>query len=194
VVLIDPRGFCTDKHHQIDDEIYGWGQGMLMKAEPLVLAVENALNQCSASLERTKIVYLAPSELIFDQQKAVQYCDLEHLVLICWRYEGIDHRMELVLEDRYPWVYEKISLWSFITMGAEAPAMVVIEAVTRLMPGVIGSPESWQDESYQPWVSQWILEYPQYTRPEEIFGHKVPDVLLSGNHAKIQQWKKENRK
>jgi tRNA (guanine37-N1)-methyltransferase len=175
ISAIDPRGFCSDKHNQADDYPFGGGPGMLLKAEPLSLAIEECRKDCEPH-----ILNLSPVGSVFNQAKARELASKEHLVLICGHYEGIDQRVI----DRY--VDEEISIGDYILSGGEVAAMVVVDTIIRLVPGVLGSASSAVDESFE----DSLLEYPQYTRPYEFNGEFVPDVLLSGNHKEIAAWRR----
>lgn len=194
--LLDPRNFCEDKHHQIDDEIYGWWAGMLMKAKPVIDAVEKVVKDNNLSTNDTsrQVLFLSPSEKIFDQQLAQDLHTYKHIIFVCWRYEGIDYRFEEYMRKNYSHNFSKISAGKFITLGGEVPSMIMTEAIVRLIPGVIKEEESHLKESYSISDNMQNLEYPQYTRPEELLGMKVPDVLLSGHHAEIEKWKNNNTK
>jgi tRNA (guanine37-N1)-methyltransferase len=172
VDFVDPRDHTTDKHRSVDDTPYGGGPGMVMKAEPLLAALE-------AAGPGDKIL-MAPVGAPLTQRKVAELAGRDHLVLICGRYEGIDER---VIESA---VDEIVSLGDYVVSGGEAPAMALIDAVSRLVPGVLGDAASTEDESF----SAGLLEYPQYTRPSEIEGRAVPEVLLSGNHEKIRAWRR----
>jgi len=189
--LVNMRDFCTHKQRQIDDKIYGWGAWMLIKAKPVIDSIENTIKE--NNLEKFKIIYLAPSENIFNQERAFTYSKQENIILLAWRYEGIDHRVEQYFQDKY-WNFERLSIWQYVLLWWEIPAMVFIEAVWRLIPWVIKEQISFEDESYNPEKNMENLEYPQYTRPEEIYGYKVPEILLSGHDAKIEEWRKNNEK
>jgi len=191
IKLINIRDFCTHKQKQVDDKIYGWWAWMLIKAKPVIDSIENTIKQ--NNLKDFKIIYLAPSENILNQQKAFDYTKNENIILLCWRYEWIDHRVEQYFQDKY-WNFERLSIWQYILMGWELPAMVFIESVSRLIPGVIKEKDSYIFESYSP--DKWMknIEYPNYTRPEEIYWYKVPEILLSGHDAKIEERRKENEK
>jgi len=181
------RDYATDKHHVTDDLPYGGGGGMVMKAEPIVLAVEDLLGadlvarQKDTGRVEVPVVVLTPAGRTFDQRIAHEYGRHERIVLICGRYEGIDERVsELVATDH-------LSIGDYVLSGGEIAAMAVIEAVTRLLPGVLGDMRAIVDDSH----AQGILEYPQYTRPSEYRGQEVPEVLLSGNHALVARWRRE---
>jgi tRNA (guanine37-N1)-methyltransferase len=176
VEVTDIREFAAGKHRVTDDVPYGGGAGMVMKPEPLVGAIEAA----RARQPGAHVVLLSPQGQPFTQRKAQELVAREKLVLVCGRYEGVDER---VLE----WIDEELSLGDFVLAGGEFAALAVIDAVARLVPGVLGNAESAVQESF----SAGLLEGPQYTRPPEFRGRKVPEVLLSGDHAKIANWRRE---
>ena len=196
---INPRHFCDDKHRTIDDKVYGGGHGMLMKAPPIIAAIKHWITKNKLWIKSEKwkstnwnqrhIIIPSPSQIIFCQQYAHQRSEYKHLLFICGRYEGIDERVRLRLQKKYPQHITKVSLWQFITLGGELPAMTITEAVVRLIPGVIKEEMSRIDESYS--IQQWMsnIEYPQYTRPEVVEKMSVPDILLSGNHKVIAEFK-----
>ncbi len=169
------RDWTTDKHHVADDAPFGGGQGMVMKPEPIFAAVEQLRNQTS------KVVLMSPAGRRFDQQLAVQLSAESHLIIICGHYEGVDHRVIEHLVDL------EISTGDYVLTNGAIAAVVLVDAVARLMPGVLGHNQSAADDSF----SRGLLEAPQYTRPAEFRGWKIPDVLLSGNHAEIERWRKE---
>lgn len=177
------RDFATDKHRSVDDSPYGGGPGMVLKVEPIYRCLESigALrNQKSKILNRkSKIIIMDPAGQKFDQKMARQLAKLERLVMICGRYEGFDERV-------YKFADAKISVGDYVLSGGELPALVVLEATARLVPGVIGKAASLKEETF---AEAGYLEYPQYTRPEDFLGFKVPKVLLSGSHAKIKDWR-----
>ncbi len=215
--VIDPREFCTDRHRQVDDEIYGWWAWLLIKAEPLIAALKHAVGEITSrrtilvppdkgdvwtcedrgfatweSDNSFRIVMPSPSPTLFSQQIAHSYTEdwMTDIIYICGRYEGIDHRVELRCRDTYgDEVFQKLSLGHFVTLWWEAPVMVMIEAIARLVPGVINDELSRQDESYRPEKWWTNLEYPQYTRPQIVEWYEIPEVLLSGHHAKIEEWR-----
>lgn len=172
---VDIRDFSTNKHRKVDDYPYGGGQGMVMTPEPVVKAIESVKNSDS------KVVYLSPQGTVFNQQKAMEMKNWNHIILIAGHYEGIDNR---IIEN---FVDEEISIGDFVLTGGEVPAQIIIESVTRLVDGVLSSEESFIDESH----TDGLLEYPQYTRPEVFRDLAVPEVLLSGNHEKIRLWREE---
>ncbi len=187
--LINMRNFCNHKQNQIDDKVYWWWAWMLIKAKPVIDSIENTIKM--NNLNNFKIIYLSPSNSIFNQEKAFSYSKLENFILLCGRYEWIDYRVEKYFKDKYN-NFEKLSIWNYILMGWELPAMIFIESVSRLIPWVINDKSSFEDESYNPKKNMKNIEYPQYTRPEEVYWYKVPKVLLSGNDKKIKDWKNEN--
>jgi len=191
IKLINIRDFCNHKQKQIDDKIYGGWAGMLIKAKPVIDSIENTIK--THNLKSFKIIYLAPSENILNQEKCFSYSKCENIILLCGRYEWIDYRVEQYFTDKY-WNFERLSIWKYVLMGGEIPAMVFVEAVWRLVPGVIKEKDSYEKESYSP--EKWMknIEYPQYTVPKEIYWYKVPDVLLSGHHKKIEDWRENNER
>lgn len=176
--LTNPRDYTYDKHHQVDDSPFGGGSGMVLKPEPFFLAVEDVLRK-SAS-DKRRIILLSPEGKTFNQEKAKELAEYEQLVFICGHYEGFDARISNNLAD------EIISIGDFVLTGGELPAMVIVDAVARMLPGVLGSAESAITDSFY----HGLLEFPQYTRPREFRGMSVPEVLFSGDHAKIRRWRK----
>ena len=171
----DLRRHGLGKHRSVDDAPFGGGAGMVMRPEPLFEAVERLRT------DQSYVVLLSPRGTVFRHEVAERLSDLEHLILVCGRYEGVDERVAEHLCD------EEISIGDFVLAGGELAALVVIEAVTRLVPGVVGNSSSLDSESH----AAGLLEYPQYTRPAEFRGWAVPDVLLSGNHAEVDRWRRE---
>ncbi len=171
----DLRDYTHDRHRTVDDRPFGGGPGMLMKPEPLFEAVE-ALRG-----EKTRVILTSPAGRLFRQQIAREMAAEEHLLLVCGSYEGFDERVRQGLAD------DELSIGDYVLTNGALPAMVIIDSVTRLLPGVLGDDESSQDESF----SGGLLEYPQYTRPAEFRGMTVPEVLLSGDHAAIEKWRRE---
>ena len=176
IVLVNPRDYTTDRHRITDDYPYGGGQGMVMKPEPLVAAIEDV----KIRMPRAKVILLSPQGRVFNQALAAELAKQEELVLVCGRYEGVDQRVKDFIDD-------EISIGDYTISGGEPAATVVIDAVSRLVPGVLGNAQSAGDESF----SNGLLEYPQYTRPEEFRGAKVPEALLSGDHERIRQWRRQ---
>jgi tRNA (guanine37-N1)-methyltransferase len=173
--LHDIRDATTDKHRQVDDESYGGGPGMVMKPEPIFAAVE------SLGEGAKRVLLLSPAGRRLDQAFVRELADEPWLVLVCGRYEGVDERVAEGLPA------EEVSIGDYVLAGGEVPALVLIEAVTRLVPGVIGKDESHEHDSFE----DGILDHPHYTRPPEFRGLALPEVLLSGNHAEIERWRRE---
>ncbi len=176
------RDYTYDKHHTVDDYAYGGGAGMVLKPEPIFEAVESV--KSGVSLKKggeLPVILLTPQGRLFSQQIALELSRCSRLILICGRYEGVDERVREHL------VTDEISIGDYVLSGGEIAAMVVVDAVVRLLPGVLGSEASPLDDSH----SAGLLEYPQYTRPAVYRGWSVPDVLLSGNHAQIAKWRRE---
>lgn len=169
------RDYTHDRHRTVDDKPFGGGPGMLLKPEPIFEAVEHLAG------ERTRVILLTPAGRRFNQALARELAQAEHLLLVCGSYEGFDERIREALAD------DELSIGDFVLTNGALPAMIVIDAVARLLPGVLGDDESAREESF----SQDGLEYPQYTRPAEFRGLKVPEVLLSGHHAEIAKWRAE---
>ena len=193
-VLHNPREFCEDKHQQIDDQIYGWGDWMLIKAKPIVDCVEDIIEKNNLLDKDFTILFPAPSEEIFNQKIAYWLSKKEHVIIICWRYEGIDYRCEAYLKKKYSENFRKISLGEFIVLWWETPSMVMIESIVRLIPWVIKEKGSWIDESYSMKDNMKNLEAPNYTRPLEVFWMKVPEELLSWDDDKVENWRQSNKK
>jgi len=172
--LVNPRDFTTDKHRKVDDEPYGGGVGMLMKPEPIFKAVESL-----PILPRREIILMSPQGQTINQPLLRELVtNYDQLIVICGHYEGVDERVQHL-------VTREVSLGDFVLTGGEIPAMALINGVMRLIPGTVGKAESLQSESFE----EGLLDYPQYTRPANFRGWKVPDVLLSGNHAAIAKWR-----
>jgi len=177
------RDYAHDKHHVTDDTPYGGGGGMVMKPEPVFEAVESVLGSTSNQTQPTSvpIILLTPQGRVFTQRVAEELVRHKRIALLCGRYEGVDERIREHL------VTDEISIGDYVLTGGELPALMMIDAVSRLIPGVLGDPTGAEDDSH----SMGLLEYPHYTRPPEFRGWKVPDVLLSGDHAKIEKWRRE---
>ncbi len=175
------RDHAHDKHHTVDDTPYGGGSGMVFKPEPVFETIESIKAEIGEGAAGLPVILLTPQGRLFSQQIARELSGYNHLVLICGHYEGVDERVREHLAT------DEISIGDYVLTGGEVPAMVVIDAVVRLIPGVLGSEESPLDDSH---VSG-LLEYPQYTRPADFRGWQVPDVLLSGDHARIARWRRE---
>lgn len=177
VNLVNPRDYTLDKHHKVDDEPYGGGVGMLMKPEPIFAAVESL-----PILPRQEVILMTPQGQTMNQPLFRELVTYDQLVVICGHYEGVDERvLHLVTRE--------ISLGDFVLTGGEIPALALINGVVRLLPGTVGKVESLKAESFE----AGLLDYPQYTRPAEFRGWKVPEVLLSGNHQAIAQWRYEQQ-
>jgi tRNA (guanine37-N1)-methyltransferase len=175
----DLRDFATDKHRSVDDYPYGGGPGMIMKPEPFFTCVEHI--RARHDLAGARVILMSPQGEKFSQQKANALAQEPALIFLCGHYKGIDERVHQYLAT------EEISIGDYVVTGGELPALVVIDAVVRLLPGVLGDLDSATGDSFQ---SGW-LDYPHYTRPEEFRGWRVPDILLSGHHMKIAQWRRE---
>ena len=176
------RDWTTDKHHIVDDAPFGGGQGMLMKPEPIFAAVEDLLNQTPNTKHQTsKIILMSPAGRRLDQQMATELSQESHLIVISGHYEGVDHRVIEHLVDL------EISIGDYVLTNGAIAAVILVDATVRLLPGVLGHELSAGDDSF----SSGLLEAPQYTRPAEFRGWKVPDILLSGNHAEIAAWRKD---
>jgi tRNA (guanine37-N1)-methyltransferase len=169
------RDYAHDRHRTVDDRPFGGGPGMLLKPEPIFEAVEDLAS------DKTRVVLLSPSGRTFTQAIAAELAEAEHLLLVSGHYEGFDERVREHLAD------DELSIGDYVLTNGALPVMVIIDAVTRLLPGALGDENSAQEESF----SHGLLEYPQYTRPAEFLGMKVPEVLLSGNHAAIAKWRGE---
>lgn len=177
VRTINIRDFALDKHRIVDDAPYGGGQGMVMKVEPIARAIE----QVKSEDPSVRTIYLTPEGKPLNQEMARQLSSRSHLILLCGRYEGVDERVRELFID------EEISIGDYVLTGGELAAMVLIDAVSRLLPGVLGSDRSAEEDSF----FGSLLEYPQYTRPASFRGYEVPEVLLSGNHQAISLWRRK---
>lgn len=173
--VIDLRSYSKDKHNKVDDTIYGGGAGMLIKCEPVFDAIDDL------KTKNTKVIMLSPDGVKYNQEKAYELSKEKNIILLCGHYEGFDERINTVVD-------EKISIGDYVLTGGEIPAMAIIDSVTRLLPGVINE-ESHLNDSF----NNDLLDYPQYTKPKEYRGMKVPDVLLSGDHKKIDEWRREEQ-
>jgi tRNA (guanine37-N1)-methyltransferase len=171
------RDFARDKHHVTDDEPYGGGGGMVMKVEPVFAAIESVLGPAPLC----PVIMLTPQGRVFNQKVAFELVQHPHIALICGRYEGIDERIREHL------VSDEISIGDYVLTGGELPALILIDAISRLLPGVLGDPDGAMDDSH----ASGLLEYPHYTRPPEYNGWGVPEILLSGDHVKIERWRRE---
>lgn len=176
---INPRDFTTDKHHTVDDRPYGGGPGMVMQAKPLCDAIKFAKKQLSSKAAATKVIYLSPQGKPLDQQGLVVLSQRQNIILLAGRYEGIDQRLiETEIDEQY-------SIGDYVLSGGELAAMVMVDGITRLLPGALGHEASAQEDSFM----QGLLDCPHYTRPEVYSGLTVPKVLLSGNHKHIARWR-----
>ncbi|AVL78437.1 MULTISPECIES: tRNA (guanosine(37)-N1)-methyltransferase TrmD [Staphylococcus] len=175
---VDFRDFAENKHNQVDDYPFGGGQGMVLKPEPIF----NAMKDIDKT-ENTRVILMCPQGRPFNQEIAQELSHSEHLVFICGHYEGYDERIRQHL------VTDEISMGDYVLTGGELPAMVMTDAIVRLIPGVLGNQQSHEDDSFQ----DGLLEFPQYTRPRSYQDMNVPEVLLSGNHAHIDQWRHEQK-
>ena len=187
VNTVNIRDFSDDKHKRVDDYPYGGGAGMVMQAEPIYKAYGYLVNhikmekESSHTFQKPKVIYVTPQGSIFNQSMAQDFATEENLIFLCGHYEGIDERvLDLVVTDY-------VSIGDYVLTGGELPAMVMIDAISRLIPGVLNNDVSSEFESFQ----DSLLEYPQYTRPEVFMGQKVPEVLLSGHHANIDAWRRQ---
>jgi tRNA (guanine37-N1)-methyltransferase len=174
--VLNLRDFAPDRHKVADDRPFGGGPGMVMKPEPLVAAIRRVREEAPD----TRVIFLAPTGRLFDQETAADLAQAPGVLLICGHYEGVDERVRHFID-------EEISIGDFILTGGEIPALVVVDAVTRLLPGVLGGEGATEEESFQ----TGLLEYPHYTRPRDFEGLTVPEVLLSGDHARIARWRRE---
>lgn len=171
------RDFALDKHNTTDDRPFGGGSGMVMKPEPLAAAIASV----RAADPSVRVILLSPQGRMFKQEIAFELSRLQHICLVCGRYEGVDERI------RNHYVDDEISIGDYVLTGGELPALIVLDSVARLVPGVLGSDESIAEESFV----GGLLEYPHYTRPEIFEGHRAPEILLSGNHAAIRRWRRQ---
>ena len=178
VEAINIRDFAENKHNRVDDYTYGGGAGMLMQAGPVYGAYQSVVEKAQS---KPRVIYLSPQGQTFSQTMAEEFAKEEELIFLCGHYEGIDER---VLEEI---VTDYVSIGDYVLTGGELPAMVMIDAISRLIPGVLHNDVSAEFESFQ----DNLLEYPQYTRPEEWHGKKVPEILLSGHHANVEKWRRE---
>lgn len=175
---VNIRDFTKEKHGHVDDYPYGGGAGMVMQAQPIYDAYKYIEGKTGGS---TRVIYMTPQGKVFNQQMAKELSCEENIIFLCGHYEGVDERvLEMIVTDN-------VSIGDYVLTGGELPAMVMIDTISRLVPGVLNNDSSAMDESF----SENLLEYPQYTRPEEFMGKKVPEVLLSGHHANIAAWRKE---
>lgn len=176
------REYTTNKHHNVDDTPYGGGAGMVMQVEPIFNCV-NSIKQQTADIKKTRVVLFSAKGKRYTQADAHRLAEYEQLIMICGRYEGVDERVAENIVD------EEISIGDFVLTGGEIPAMIMVDSVTRLLPGVLGNDQSALEESHS---EEGYLEYPQYSKPEEFNSWSVPKVLLSGNHSEIEKWRKQH--
>ena len=176
------RDWTTDKHHVVDDAPFGGGQGMVMKPEPIFAAVESLREKSETRNPKSKTILMSPAGQRFDQQSARQLSQESHLVIVCGHYEGVDHRVIEHLVDL------EISIGDYVLTNGAIAAVVIVDAIVRLLPGALGHEQSAVDDTF----NADLLEAPHYTRPAEFRGWKVPEVLLSGNHAEIAKWRREH--
>lgn len=181
VQIHDLRNWTYDRHRTVDDRPFGGGEGMLLKPGPVFAAVEAILPRRT---ERTRVILLSAQGRLFDQRLAAKWSELDELVLICGRYEGVDERVAEHLAD------EEISIGNFVLSGGELGAAVIVDTVARLLPGVLGNEDSSRNESFSE-ENKGLLDCPQYTRPAEFRGWQVPETLLGGNHAEIKRWREQ---
>ena len=176
--FIDIRDFTLNKHRKVDDYPYSGGGGMLMQAQPVYDAYKSVTADCE---KKPLTIYMSPQGEVFNQKTAVELSKEEHIVILCGHYEGVDQRVLDEIADM------ELSLGDFVMTGGELPAMAVIDTVSRLIPGVLANEGSYENESH----FNGLLEYPQYTRPPIWNGHEIPEILISGHHANIEKWKRE---
>lgn len=180
------RSYSKDKHHRVDDTPYGGGMGMLMGPQPIydcyraILDAQKSADEARSETKR-KVVYMSPRGKVLTQKKAFELTQLDNLIILCGHYEGVDERIIEEIVD------EEISIGDYVLTGGEMPACVLIDCVARMLDGVLANEDCWRGES----IASGMLEYPQYTRPVEFMGRKVPDVLLSGHHLNIERWRRE---
>jgi tRNA (guanine37-N1)-methyltransferase len=178
ITVHDLRGFTNDRHRSVDDVPYGGGPGMVMKPEPLARAVEHIRSRRG---DPDTVVLLSPQGRRFTQAEAARMSALRHVALLCGRYEGMDERIRTLVAT------EELSIGDYVLSGGELPALVIVDAISRLVPGVVGDTRSVEEDSF----SRGLLDYPHYTRPSEFSGAKVPEVLMSGHHEQVRRWRKK---
>ncbi len=178
------RDYSEDKHRRVDDTPYGGGKGMLMAAPPIYNCYKHIIDNKKQSDIKPYVVFMSPAGTLFNQRKAEELAKYEHIIILCGHYEGVDRRIIDEIVD------EEISIGDYVLTGGEIPACIVVDCVARLCDGVLSDPECYTNES----ISSGYIEYPQYTRPYEFHGVKVPDILISGHHGKIDDWRKEQSK
>ncbi len=182
--LYNIRDYSKDKHRRVDDTPYGGGKGMLMMAPPIYDCYSAILadQRVAGEEHRRRVIYMSPAGKVLNQKKAEELAEYDNLIILCGHYEGVDRRIIDEIVD------EEISIGDFVLTGGEVPAAILVDCISRLLPGVLSDPECYEKES----ISSGMLEYPQYTRPYEFHGVKVPDVLISGHHANIDKWREES--
>lgn len=179
ICIYNIRDFSNNKHKKVDDYPFGGGAGMVMTPQPIYDTYKHIVD--TYNIEKPRVIYLTPKGNTYNQTIATNMSKLDDVILLCGHYEGIDQRIiDLIVTD-------EISIGDYVLTGGELPALILIDSISRLIPGVLGQEESFEDESF----SNDLLEYPHYTRPREFMGLKVPDVLLSGNHKNIDKWRKD---
>ena len=176
--IVNIRDFSKDKHKKTDDTPFSGGGGMLMTPQPIYDAY---MSIADGRKEKPHTIYMSPKGKVFDQEKAKELSEMDEIVLLCGHYEGVDQRVIDMIVD------EEISIGDFVLTGGEIPAMAVVDAVSRMLPGVLANEKSYGDESH----FDGLLEYPQYTHPQEFMGRKIPEILISGHHKNIEKWKRE---
>ena len=179
------RDYSEDKHRRVDDTPYGGGKGMLMMAPPIYNCYSAILDEQKKSgfqPEKRRVIYMSPAGKVLNQKKAEEFSAYDNIIILCGHYEGVDRRIIDEIVD------EEVSIGDFVLTGGEVPAAILVDCVSRLLPGVLSDPECYEKEN----ISSGMLEYPQYTRPYEFHGVKVPDVLISGHHANIDKWRDES--
>ena len=179
------RDYSEDKHRRVDDTPYGGGKGMLMMAPPIYncySAILEKQKEAGFEAKARKVIYMSPAGKVLNQKKAEELATYDNVIILCGHYEGVDRRIIDEIVD------EEVSIGDFVLTGGEIPATILVDCVSRLLPGVLSDPECYEKES----ISSGMLEYPQYTRPYEFHGVKVPDVLISGHHANIDKWRDES--
>jgi tRNA (guanine37-N1)-methyltransferase len=178
VRLLNFRDFATDRHRTVDDRPYGGGPGMVLKPEPVFAALEQVERDAGGDVKK---ILMTPQGRVFNQEKAIELSQTDRFLVLCGRYEEFDERI------RQGFAWDEISVGDYVLSGGEVPAMIVLEAVARLIPGVVHNPDSIEQESF---IGE-LLDYPQYSRPREFRGMRVPEILLSGDHAAIAEWRAE---
>lgn len=174
------RDYSEDKHRRVDDTPYGGGKGMLMAAPPIYNCYKSIIDSRTNEPLSTRVVFMSPSGTLFDQKKAEELSKYDRLIILCGHYEGVDRRIIDEIVD------DEISIGDYVLTGGEIPACIVVDSIARLVEGVLSDPECYENES----ISSGLVEYPQYTRPYEFHGAKVPDILISGHHEKIDEWRR----